>query len=195
MKKLILTLLLCISVHNIYSQDKVVLDGVTMPRSITYDDKKVQLNGFGIRSKMWVDVYVQALYLTNLSQDPKYILDSEQPMAVRIEITSSMVTSKKLSKALYKGIEKSVGGEEKIRPIKAHVDKLEELVNLEVTKEKDVFILGYNPQDSSIMIYKNDVLRGKINGGKDFKKAFFGIWLSEDPVDKDLKNDLLGIGN
>lgn len=195
MKKLILTLFMLTSFSVLFAQEKVELEGVTMPRKISYNTKKVQLNGFGVRSKMWMDVYVQALYLTNLSQDANYILDSETPMAIRVEIISSLVTSKKLSKALNKGLIKSVGGEENLRPIQEYANKLEELMNLEPTKQKDVFILGYNPEDSSIMIYKNDVLRGKINGGKEFKKAFFGIWLSGDPVDKDLKNDLLGIGN
>ncbi|MDI9310566.1 MAG: chalcone isomerase family protein [Limnohabitans sp.] len=195
MKKLILTLLMLSSFSVLFAQEKVELEGVTMPRTISYNGKKVQLNGFGVRSKMWMDVYVQALYLTNLSQDATYILDSETAMAIRVEIISSLVTSKKLSKALNKGLIKSVGGEENLRPIQASVTKLDELMNLEPTRQNDVFILGYNPEDSSIMIYKNDVLRGKINGGKEFKKAFFGIWLSPDPVDKDLKNDLLGIGN
>ena len=40
-------------------------------------------------------------------------------------------------------------------------------------------------------IIKNDVFKGKILG-KDFKKAFFGIWLSDKPIDQKLKNDLLG---
>lgn len=195
MKKLILTLLIFSSFSVLFAQEKVELEGVTMPRTITYNTKKVQLNGFGVRSKMWMDIYVQALYLTNLSQDPNYILDGDIPMAIRIEIISPLVTSKKLSKALNKGIIKSVGGEDNLKPIQASVTKLDELLNQEPTIQKDIFILGYNNEDKSIMVYKNDVLRGMINGGKEFKKAFFGIWLSPDPVDKDLKNDLLGIGN
>jgi len=195
MKKIILILLFLVSYSAINAQDKVVLDGVVIPRSIDFEKGKLQLNGFGIRSKMWMDVYVQALYLTTLSQDPEFILESETPMAIRIEITSGLVTSKKLTKALYKGIEKSVGGEEGLRPIRASVDKLEQLLNSEDTKNKDVFVLAYNPVDTSIWIYKNDLLRGKISGGVEFKKAFIGIWLSKNPVDADLKNDLLGLGN
>ena len=58
--------------------------------------------------------------------------------------------------------------------------------------EKDVFNLVFNPKDKSVWVYKNDVLKGKIDG-LDFKKALFGIWIGDDPVDETLKKELLGI--
>jgi hypothetical protein len=42
-----------------------------------------------------------------------------------------------------------------------------------------------------IGLEKNEVLKGKIPGF-DFKKALFGIWLSDKPVDETLKKHLLG---
>lgn len=172
------------------AQSQFEIEGVTVPRTIDFEGKKLELNGFGVRSKAWVDVYVQALYLTTLSQDPQFIMDSETPMGIRIEIISSLVSSKKLSKALYKGLEKSVG-EEGMLKLEKEARLLETLVNSEITKKGDVFKLIYNPLDTSIWIIKNDKLAGKI-AGIEFKKAFLGIWLSDKPVDADLKNDLLG---
>jgi Chalcone isomerase-like len=175
---------------SIYSQKQFETEGIIVPRYIGYQEKKIELNGFGTRSKLWIDVYVQALYLSKLSQDPKEIIESNTEMGIRIQIISSLVTSKKLSKALNKGLKKSVG-EENITKIQTEVDLLDKMLSDQPTKEKDFFNLIYNPNETSVFVYKNDILLGKIPGFE-FKKAFFGIWLSENPVDADLKNDLLG---
>ncbi|WP_394758310.1 chalcone isomerase family protein [Flavobacterium sp.] len=191
MKKIILTLfMMLIFVQSNIAQTQFETDGVIVPRTIPFQNHTLQLNGFGTRSKMWVDVYVQALYLTNLSQEAQYILDSDTEMAVRLQIISNMVSSKKLSKSLNKGMEKSVG-KENLKQFESQIALLESLLNSEDTKKDDAFNLIYNPIDKSIWVYKNDKMQGKIPGFE-FKKAFFGIWLSNNPVDEDLKKDLLG---
>ena len=176
--------------HFSFSQKQFDVNGVIVPRHIDFKGKQLELNGFGTRSKLWMDVYVQALYLSVLSQDAEAILNSNSVMGIRIQITSSLVTSKKLSKAFEKGLRKSIG-EENIEKIRPQADILEKLIGREPTIEKDFFNLIYSPEDTSIWVYKNDKLEGKIQG-MEFKKAFFGIWLSDNPVDSDLKNDLLG---
>src|SRR5947208_1148841 len=95
MKKilLVLTLLLSLQFSTVSAQTQLEVNGVTVPRKIEFQKKTLQLNGAGGRSKMWLEVYVQALYLSQLSQDPKFIIDSDTEMAIRIEITSSMVSS------------------------------------------------------------------------------------------------------
>lgn len=191
MKKilLLLTLLLSIPFSTVSAQTQLEVNGVTVPRKIEFQNKTLQLNGAGGRSKMWLEVYVQALYLSQLSQDPQFIIDSDTEMAIRIEITSSMVSSNKLAKAMNTGFEKSAGSNlEELRP---RIEDFKKLLS-DVIKEKDVFVLGYNPLDQTINVYKNEVLKGKVPGF-DFKKALFGIWLSNKPVDETLKKHLLGI--
>jgi len=191
MKKilLLLTLLLSIQFSTVSAQAQLEVNGVTVPRKIEFQNKTLQLNGAGGRSKMWLEVYVQALYLSQLSQDPQFIIDSDTEMAIRIEITSSMVSSNKLTKAMNTGFEKSAGSNlEELRP---RIEDFKKLLS-DAIKEKDVFVLGYNPLDQTINVYKNEVLKGKVPGF-DFKKALFGIWLSNKPVDETLKKHLLGI--
>ena len=191
MKKilLLLTLLLSLQFSTVSAQTQLEVNGVTVPRKIEFQNKSLQLNGAGGRSKMWLEVYVQALYLSQLSQDPQFIIDSDTEMAIRIEITSSMVSSNKLTKAMNTGFEKSAGSNlEQLRP---RIEQFKTYLSDAIT-EKDVFILFYNPLDQTINVYKNEVLKGKIQGF-DFKKALFGIWLSDKPVDETLKKHLLGI--
>ncbi|WP_166926135.1 chalcone isomerase family protein [Flavobacterium poyangense] len=190
MKKILLALTLLFSLHfsTLSAQTQLDINGVTVPRKIEFQNKTLQLNGAGGRSKMWLEVYVQALYLSQLSQDPQFIIDSDTEMAVRIEITSSMVSSNKLTKAMNAGFEKSAGNNfEELRP---RIEDFKKLLSDPIT-EKDVFVLAYNPLDQTINVYKNEILKGKVPGF-DFKKAFFGIWLSDKPVDETLKNNLLG---
>lgn len=191
MKKilLLLTFLLSLQFSTISAQTQLEVNGVTVPRKIEFQGKSLQLNGAGGRSKMWLEVYVQALYLSQLSQDPQFIIDSDTEMAIRIEITSSMVSSNKLTKAMNTGFEKSAGSN--LTQLRPRIEEFKTFLSDAIT-EKDVFILAYNPLDQTINVYKNETLKGKINGF-DFKKALFGIWLSDKPVDETLKKHLLGI--
>ena len=191
MKKilLLLTFLISVQFYTVSAQATLEVNGVTVPRKIEVQNKTMQLNGAGGRSKMWLEVYVQALYLSQLSQDPKFIIDSDTEMAIRIEITSSMVSSNKLTKAMNTGFEKSAGSNlEELRP---RIEQFKTLLSDPIT-EKDVFVLWYNPFDQTVNVIKNEVVKGKITGF-DFKKALFGIWLSDKPVDETLKKHLLGI--
>lgn len=190
MKKilLLLTVLLSLQFSTVSAQTQIDVNGVTVPRKIEFQGKPLQLNGAGGRSKMWLEVYVQALYLSQLTQDPQFIIDSDTEMAVRIEITSSMVSSSKLTKAMNTGFEKSAGANlEQLRP---RIEQLKSYLSDAIT-EKDVFVLAYNPLDQNVYVSKNEILKGKIPGF-DFKKALFGIWLSDKPVDETLKKHLLG---
>ncbi|OWP84461.1 chalcone isomerase [Flavobacterium davisii] len=188
LKKLFFLALMCTAfISN--EQTQFETDGVIVPRTIEVNGgKKIQLNGFGTRSKAWVDVYVQALYLTALSQDPHVIMDSETDMAIRIEIISKMVTARKLTNAIEKGFEKSCG--EKLNAMMPKINQFKSLLSEEIVKG-DVYVLSYNPKEEAITVTKNEKLKGKVEG-KDFKKALFGIWLSDEPADEDLKNELLG---
>ena len=191
-KKIILALTLIISIvfsSETFAQKQIVYEGVTIPRTITFENKTLQLNGAGSRSKMWVEVYIQALYLSQLSQNPKEIINDNLEMSIRIEITSALVSSGKLTRALNAGFEKSAGAD--LDKYKPRMESLKGFLADEITKG-DIFELTYSPSDSSIWIIKNGTLKGKIPGF-DFKKVFFGIWLGDKPVDEELKNSLLGI--
>lgn len=192
MKKIISGLILIVSSllsTETIAQKQIVFEGVTLPRTIKFEDKTLQLNGAGSRSKMFMEVYIQALYLSQLSQNPKEIINDNTEMSIRIEITSPLVSSGKLTRALHTGFEKSAGAE-----YGSYKQKMELLKSFlaEDIKKGDVFELTYSPSDTSIWVIKNRELKGKIPG-MDFKKIFFGIWLGDKPVDEDLKNSLLGV--
>ena len=195
MKKIVSLILLFVIIQtsNVFAQKNGEVDGVLIPRTVKFSNKEILLNGVGVRSKFVFDVYTQALYLTNLSSDPNEIINSNSTMGMIFYMTSPLVTSKKFSNNLDAGIRKTVG-DEKWATFKSEIQSMREFVSLDKIVKNDVFNLIYNDVDSSIWVIKNGVVKGKIPGFE-FKKAFFGIWLSDKPVKESLKKELLGIQN
>lgn len=195
MKKIVSLILLFVIIQtsNVFAQKNGEVDGVLIPRTVKFSNKEILLNGVGVRSKFVFDVYTQALYLTNLSSDPNEIINSNSTMGMIFYMTSPLVTSKKFSNNLDAGIRKTVG-DEKWATFKSEIQSMREFVSLDKIVKNDVFNLIYNDVDSSIWVIKNGVVKGKIPGFE-FKKAFFGIWLSDKPVKESLKKELLGIKN
>jgi Chalcone isomerase-like len=193
MKKKILVLLLIVFINsfNLFSQKAGEVDGVNIPRVIKFDNREITLNGVGSRTKLWIDVYTLALYLTKPSQNAKEILESNSAMGMIFFINSSLINSKNFSKNVSKGLRNSAG-EALWLKFKPELDLLDEFVNSDEIVKNDVFNLVYNDHDSSIWVIKNGILKGKIPGFE-FKKALFGIWLSEKPIKESLKNELLGL--
>lgn len=191
MKKslLVITLVITTLCSTANAQKQIVFEGVTLPRTMTFENKTLQLNGAGSRSKMFMEVYIQALYLSQLSQNPKEIINDNLEMSIRIEITSALVSSGKLTRAMHAGFEKSAG--DSFGNLKPKMELLKSYLAEDI-KRGDIFELTYNPTDSSIWVIKNGELKGKVPG-LDFKKVFFGIWLGDNPVDEDLKNSLIGL--
>ena len=108
-------------------------------------------------------------------------------MAIRLHIISSMITSKKMEKATREGFEKATGGN--IEPIKIQIEEFISVFKEEI-KEGYIYDLIYVP-GKGVQVTKNGELRSTI-GGLPFKKAMFGIWLSDKPAQKSLKKAMLG---
>ena len=186
-------LILLTQTNSIFSQKVGEVDGVLIPRTVKFSNKEITSNGVGVRSKFIFDIYTQGLYLTNLSKDANEIINSNTTMGMIFYMTSPLVTSKKFSSSLEASLRKTVG-DEKWATFGSELELMRQFVNMDKIVKNDVFNLIYNEVDSSIWVIKNGVVKGKIPGFE-FKKAFFGIWLSDKPVKESLKNELLGIEN
>mgnify|MGYP003448654610 FL=1 len=110
MKKIILSVLfVAFQFTSLSAQNTFVANGVVIPRTLEFKGKVMELSGFGVRSKMWIDVYVQALYQSFYSDKPFEVMQSNTEMAIRIQITSAMVSSGKLTRNFNSGFERSAG--------------------------------------------------------------------------------------
>ena len=160
------------------------------PATLRIGETEVAKNGFGTRSKMMLSLYECSLYLPQKSDDAANILNSDQPMAVRIEITSRFVSQEKMLASLNDGFGQSTGGD--TGSIAADIKKFSECFSAPI-KMGDVFIFAYAP-NTGVVVSKNNQPMGTV-GDLAFKKALMGIWLGENPVDKSLRTALLGNAN
>ena len=162
------------------------VNGVEVADSIEVAAKALTLNGAGVRSKFFIDLYVGALYLNAKSRDSASVIAADEAMTIRLYITSSLIDGEKMSAATLDGFVKSTGGN--LEPIQKEVDSLINAFR-DAVEDKDVFDLQYVPGEGVSVIRNGDV-KATVPGLA-FKQALFGIWLSEDPVQDDLKEDML----
>lgn len=185
MKKVTSALLLSLALAGPASA--LTVEGVDVPEQMSANDAKLVLNGAGVRSKWFLDLYVGSLYVPQSQSDATAIINADEPQAIRLDIISSMITSDKMTSATMEGFEASTDGN--TAPVQAEIDKFMGVFKEEI-KEGDVFDLVYVPGEGT-QVYKNGEKKDTI-GGMPFKKALFGIWLSDEPAQEDLKSAMLG---
>lgn len=164
--------------------------GVEIPQTASFADHDLNLKGAGVREKWFMDIYVGGLYLPEslLDASAREIIDADEPMAIRLEMVSGMITSEKMKDATMEGLNKSMDGD--IKPIEKQVKQFIAGFDEEIA-EGDRFDIVYDP-GRGILVYKNGQDQGIVAEGKTFKRAVFGIWLSDDPVQSGLKEGMLG---
>ncbi len=167
---------------------QLTINNVTLPAKLKTATGELALNGGGVRKKAFFKVYVMGLYLNEKSKDAATILKSNEEMAARLQITSGVVSSSNMSSAIKEGFEKSLKGN--VAPLQSKIDAFIGIFSKDEIKEGDVFILDYVP-GVGVKSFKNGKLLSTVEG-EDFRKALFGIWLGEDPVDAGLKAGILG---
>ena len=160
---------------------------VELPTKMEYQGAKLTLNGQGIRIKFFMKIYKGSLYLESSSSNAEEILNSDAPMSIRIDVLSSLVTPEAMKTALNEGLEKSTG--KNTASIKKEIDQLNATFNSDVGSG-DFYEFIYLP-DSGVHVLKNSNYIDTIPG-IEFKKAFFGIYLSRNPIQKSLKKAMLG---
>jgi hypothetical protein len=161
--------------------------GINIPDFLEIGQTKLILNGAGVRDKFFFKVYVGALYLEQRSDDPQKIIEANEPMAIRLHVIASKITSKIMGKATREGFEKATGGD--IAPIETQIDQFISVFKDKINKH-DFYDLVYVPGKGT-EVYKNKEYRS-LTKGLPFKRALFGIWLCDKPVQKKLKKKMLG---
>ena len=193
MKKICLFIFAFLTI-NASAQSYVEVDGIKIEKVIKVEDgtgkTKLKLNGYGIRDKMWINLYTQALYVTKTTSDAEKILNSKSSIATRLYVTSSLVSKEKLIKAIEEGVEKSYKGD--IESIRPRLNMLMSFFNKDEVLEKNGYVdFIYSEDTETLYTSINDKVIGEIKGA-DFRIVLFGIWLEEKPVDRTLKRRLLG---
>ena len=162
--------------------------GIEVPETLDNGGVLLTLNGAGTRTKYFLDVYVGGLYLKERSTDAAAIMEADEPMAIRLRIVTGLISNDRMQKSIEEGFQKSTRGN--TAPIREKIDALIDVYDEQINDE-DVFELVYLP-GHGLTVYKNGVYRATIECRLPFKKALFGIWISDRSVQTSLKNGMLG---
>ncbi|MBK8452015.1 MAG: chalcone isomerase family protein [Thiofilum sp.] len=155
------------------------------PPQKSFAGQNLVLNGVGVRPKLFLKLYLAGLYLPAKAKDANAILMGRTPMAMRLQINSSMISSADMEEAVRNGFTQSAGN--KAAALKPRIDQLVAIFKEEI-KVGDLYDFVY--VGGSTQIFKNGRKTATI-AGDDFKQALFGIWLGNQPVHQGLKQQLL----
>lgn len=165
------------------------LEGVTVPEAITLpgDTTPLVLNGAGVRTHLFLKIYVGALYLPNRQSELRAILDEAGPKSVRATFLYGL-TVERVRYAWYRGFTRNLSEHE----LKALRPRLTQFIDLlGPTERGDVVHFDYRPAQGTEIRF-NGERRGVIPGA-DFHRALLKIWLGERAEDAALKRALLGL--
>ena len=160
---------------------------IDLPNNIEYQETKLTLNGHGTRIRFFMKVYEGSLYLESTSNNAEEIINDDAPMSIRMDVISSLVTPDAMKTALNEGLEKSTGNN--TSPIIKEINQLNSSLNSEVGAG-DFYEFIYLPSSGTHVLKNSESI--DIIPGIEFKKAFFGIFLSNNPIQKSMKKAMLG---
>tara|TARA_R110002167_G_scaffold25824_14_gene89250 strand:+ start:65 stop:661 length:597 start_codon:yes stop_codon:yes gene_type:complete len=164
------------------------IGSIELKENIKLGKNNLQLNGAGQRSKLFIDLYIAALYLSNKSQDAQAIINADEPMLIQIHVISNLITSENLTRGTMEGFSKATNN--KTEGIQSQIDDFLDAFK-DTIKIGDMFEIVYLP-NKGVTVIKNRHIVKKLATDLVFKRALFGIWLSDKPAQKSLKNKMLG---
>lgn len=173
---------------NRLSLESKIVGKTSFPMLFPFKETQLILNGAGLRELLWIDIYACGLYLKHPETSSTTIINNDETMIVRMDILSKAVSHEKMVKAFHKGFIDS-NSKTVVKKLQPEINEfLKHIKGLELNVG-DKIDVAYE-KEQGLSLYINYKKIGSV-GGLEFKKAIFNIWISNNPVDKSLKPELL----
>jgi hypothetical protein len=166
------------------------LEGVKLEPTAQVGGATLQLNGAGLRTRVFFKVYVAGLYVPQKANNAGALLAQKGPRRVAITMLRN-VDADTFSGALVEGLKNNLS-EAQYAGFKTQIDTL--IANFKAAGEAktgDVIHLDFAP-DAGTKVIVNGKAQGSAIAGEDFYIALLRIWLGDKPADGDLKKGMLG---
>jgi len=162
------------------------VSGVKLDEQASVAGSEVALVGAGLRTRLFFQVYVIGLYVSNLRADP---LAQPGPKRVQIHMLRD-VDAATFTEALADGI-KANASEAETKALEPRVKQLSAIMaEVKEAKKGMRIALDWTGKQTQVLI-DGKPAGGPIEG-EDFYRALLRIWLGDKPVQDDLKKALLG---
>lgn len=166
------------------------VEGVKLDATALVDNTALQLNGAGLRVKVFFKVYVAGLYVPQKASNAAQLLAQKGPRRIALTLLRN-VDAESFANALNDGLRDN-HTDAQLAALKPQIDTF--IANLKAAgeaKKGDVVHLDFVP-NSGTRVTVNGQVRGSAIAGEDFYTAVLRIWLGDKPVDGGLKKGLVG---
>lgn len=168
----------------------VEVEGVKLESTAQVGNDTLQLNGAGLRTKVFFKVYVAGLYVPQKAHAAAQLLAQKGARRVSLTLLRN-VDAESFVNALNDGLRDN-HTEAQLAALKPQIDAFNaSLKAVGEAKKGDVIHLDFVPE-SGTRVTINGLVRGSAIAGDDFFTALLRIWLGDKPVDGNLKKGLLG---
>lgn len=156
--------------------------------NIEGSNDSIKLNGVGLRTKFFFDIYVGALYLKDSISSSDDVISDKSSKRIFMHFVYEEVPVEKLVAGWNEGFRDNLS--EQYYSVLA--DKIKIFNTMFSTMHAgDEVLLDYLPDLGTRITIKGEV-KGLIEG-KDFNDALLNIWLGDEPADDGLKEAMLNI--
>jgi hypothetical protein len=146
--------------------------------------KALKLNGAGIRKKVFIKVYVGALYVEETSSDASTLINADKVKMVEMHFLRDVEKDKILG-AYKEGFEHNSASQ--LAELQSGLDRLS--AGLADVKEGGVMTVTYVPGKGTTVAIQGGP--SVTVAGKTFADALFRNWLGGEPADSGLKEGML----
>ncbi len=180
-----LLLALCLATGAIQAAE---VAGVKIDDTAKVGGSELVLNGAGLRSKLFIKVYVGALYVGQKANTPAAIYDSPAPRRMLLKMLRDM-DAETLHGALDEGLRNNLTPAE-LAAMQGQAGQLGALMKgIGKVREGDAVAIDFTADGLTVSL--NNQVRGAV-AGADFARALLRVWLGDKPADASLKKALLG---
>lgn len=166
----------------------VEVAGIQIADSVPVGNSNLQLNGAGLRSKLFIKVYVGALYVDKRQGNAAALLDISGPRQLRLRMLRD-VDADSLQAALDEGLADNLSPDE-LAGLKPQIAQLSGIMRgIGKAREGDTIAIDFLPDTLKVAL--NGAPRGEVAGAA-LPPALLKVWLGHKPVDASLKKALLG---
>lgn len=186
------TLLAALSGAGLNVACAATLDGQQFDDTTVLSERTLRLNGLGLRGVAWVKAFVAGLYLPAPTRDSVQVLTMPGPKRLRLKIMLD-APSHELTKSLTSRIARNepeaaqVQMADRLNSLASHLDSMGDL------RVGDTVDIDFVPEQGTVLRL-NERLVGTSVVGEDLYRSVLKIFVGDKPVDKRLKEGLLGGG-
>ena len=159
-------------------------EGVVAPPTIQVEGRTLNLMGMGLRKKLWFKVYLASLYLEHPSADAEQVIVSDQIKRVQMNMLRDLDRGK-IVEAVQEGFQRNSGP--RMPQLKERLDRF--LGAIPDLRGGQTIVITYFPDRGTVL--KAGGGEEVVMQGKDFADALFSVWLGKQPVDDELKEEML----